>query len=758
MSILKNKIKKVNKLKRFFYFLTSLLYILSTGYFVFALLHLASIETVLRIIVIIIAILWAIIYLFIALIAMLAKKTKTFVVLTVLTLILCPIYDVGGYYINKVYGSLSMMNKDTVTYTTNLIALNSTTFNTSSKIGMIETENDIEGHELAVALIHKKNMTNKVVYYEDYGTMIRALYDGKIDACFVTSNYAITFANETFTEDPNETPLADRVKVIDEYSEDRKNQDTETISDTSISKITKKIDEPFTMLIMGVDSENDGLKANQAFNGDTLIMVTFNPKTLTATMFSIPRDMYVPIACNGNKYAKINSSAAYGSSCVINTVQNLTGITVDYYLKMNFKGVVDLVDALGGVTVDVEEPDFNINAGVDCKGMVCEQNSLRHFGNEMVYVPTGVQTINGEQALAYARNRHQYAISDIARNQHQQDIIEAIAQKAKTLRSVKDFENLLDAVSRNLETNMTPEQIMSFYNVFKDVVLNSNSDSFSIKKTYLAYYSLTVYRGYNASCLGYYQSSLDAITKLMRQNLGKEKVTPVKTFDISYNEDYETPLVGYGLTSGTKLETLPSFITYDKDYVNGWCHEHSLDCKFESRASAEDKGFILEQSEYQHTLLKAIKSVTFIYSDGSLKQGATGTTPTPDSNSNKLKNYIGYDKDYVNEKFCDLNPDIKCKFNEIEGDGKTEAGEITKQSQSAGTDLDSISSITFTYSDGKGYKKPETPSTPSNPGTSSTPGTPSEPEIPGAPTGQKPSQDETPSAENQADGTGDTQE
>lgn len=701
MKVLKNKIKKVNKVKRFFYFLTALLYTISTGYFVFALLHLSGIETFLRVIVIIIAILWVIVYLLVGLITLLTKKTKTFIILTIITLILCPVFDVSAHYINKVYGSLRTMNKETITYTTNLIALNDTTFNSSSKIGMIEAEDDIEGHDLAKKLIQKKNMTNKVTYYEDYITMIRALYDGKIDACFVTSNYAVTFGSETFTEDPNEIPLADKVKVIDEYSEERKNQDTETLS-SGLSTKTKKIDQPFTMLVMGVDSETDGLKANQAFNGDTLIMVTFNPKTLTATMFSIPRDMYVPIACNGNKYAKINSSAAYGSSCVINTVQKLTGIDIDYYLKMNFKGVVDLVDALGGITVDVEEPDFGTNAGIDCKGKVCEQNSLRKFGNDMVYVPIGVNDINGEQALAYARDRHQYALSDIARNQHQQDIIEAIAQKAKTLRSVNDFENVLNAISKNLETNMTPEQIMSFYNVFKDVVLNSNSASLSIKKTYLAYYNLTVYRGYNASALGYYQSSLDAITKLMKQNLGLESVTPTKTFDISYNENYETPLVGYGLTGGEKLETLPNFITYDKSYVSSWCNEHGVSCQFESRASSEEKGFILEQSQPQNSLLKAISSVTFTYSDGSLSSG--GNNSENSNSSNILKNYVGFDKTYVINNFCNLHSEIECHWEKVEGNGTAEQNEITKQSQSSGTKLDEITSITFYYCDGSKCK------------------------------------------------------
>ncbi|MDE5888771.1 MAG: LCP family protein, partial [Bacilli bacterium] len=338
---------------------------------------------------------------------------------------------------------------------------------------MIESETDIEGNILAKKLIEKYSLSNKIETYEDYQSMISDLYKGKIGACFVSSNYAINLGGEEYEDtlsDGTKLPLSERAKVLYELSEKRKNEDVTTLNTNK----SKKLTEPFTALIMGVDSTINGLTANQAFNGDTLIMVTFNPNTLTTTMFSIPRDMYVPIACNNNRYAKINSSAAYGSSCVINTVQQLTGIDIDYYVKINFTGVVDLVDVLGGVTVDVEEPDFRYNGGIDCgNNRICEQNSLRQFGKNMIYIDSGVQTLNGEQALAYARNRHQFTTSDIARNQHQQQIIEATALKLKELKTLKDFENVLNTISNNTETNMTPEQILSFYNVGKDMLLNT---------------------------------------------------------------------------------------------------------------------------------------------------------------------------------------------------------------------------------------------------------------------------------------------
>ena len=238
-------------------------------------------------------------------------------------------------------------------------------------------------------------------------------------------------------------------------------------------------------------------------------------------------------------------------------------------IKINFTGVVELIDALGGVTVDVEKPDFQFNNRIDCKGQVCEQNSKRQFGSKIIYVPVGVNKLNGEQALAYARNRHQYAISDIARNQHQQQLIEATANELKNIRSVSEFQNLLTTVSRNIETNMTPEQMLSFYSVGKDMLINSSGTSLSIQKTYLSYYSLPVWlprSGMYTSALGYYPESLEAITNLMKVNLELEEATPIKTFSISYNEDYKTPDF---LKGGIMYQIFP-----DRFYKSGKKHDN----------------------------------------------------------------------------------------------------------------------------------------------------------------------------------------
>lgn len=618
MKVLRKKLKKVHILKKLFYNLTSILYIASLVYFIYGILKLKGIETLIRSIVIALFIVWGLIYLLFGLVTLLSKKKKGFVFLTLITLLLCPVFVFSSYYVNKVYGQISNINSEKLTYTSNLIALKETNFTSNLPIGMIDSENDIEGNILAKKLIEKEKLSNKIYSYEDYNSMISDLYAGKIGGCFVSSNYAIIFENETFEDEEdnkNATKLGERVKVLYEYSEERENEDVVTLTQSKDKKLT----EPFTVLVMGVDSAKDGLKANQAFNGDTLIMATFNPNTLSATMFSLPRDLYVPIACNHNRYAKINSSAAYGSSCVIKTVQQLTGIDIDYYVKINFTGVVNLVDALGGVTVDVEEPDFTFNGRIDCKGMVCEQNSKRKFGSNIIYIPVGLNELNGEQALAYARNRHQYAVSDIARNQHQQQVIEAMAYELKNIRSITEFENILTTVSTNIETNMTPEQMMSFYSVGKDMLVNSSGNSLSIKKTYLSYYNLPVYQpraGRRTSALGYYPESLEAIVKLMKVNLGQATEKPIKTFSIGYNENYTTPIVGKGLTGGGRLPQVENFYGKSELEASTWCLNVGLSCTFETATDAAPAGWIVNQSAHEDELVASLSKITFYISNG----------------------------------------------------------------------------------------------------------------------------------------------
>ena len=571
MKVLFNKIKKTNKVFLSIYLITFIIYLVTYILLIKNLMSLSGVETTIRIIVIIIFGIWLLVYFLWNLINLILKKHIKISITTAITIILAIIFSFANYYIDILYTGINdITEKKYITYTTNLVVLNNTEITDDSILGMINNSDDIEGNVLAKKLIEKEGLTkNEVVEYSSYYEMIFDLLNGEVDGIFLNPNYQTIFGSEESFEELKNTTVAYK------YSEEMENQDTTLVSN-------KKLTEPFSILLMGVDSEIDGLNANAAFNGDTLMLITFNPKTLNATMFSIPRDTYVPIACNHNRYAKINSSAAYGTSCVINTVEQFTDITIDYYVKINFKGVVDLVDALGGIEVDIEAPDFNYNHGVNCGGRFCEQNSDRDTSaSGMIYLDPGLQTINGEEALAYARCRHLYLQSDIDRNRHQQQVVEAIAKKAANAENLSKIEEILNAVTKNITTNMSSEQILSFYEVLKSMISNSLKDEsfLTIEKTYLEYYSLPVRLSNNGSftsAIGYYSGSLEAITQLMKENLELANHEMTKTFSFDANEEYTTKVTGQGITTGNRLETMPNFVGKSVSEVEAWATSHNI--------------------------------------------------------------------------------------------------------------------------------------------------------------------------------------
>ena len=589
------KFKKLDLKFRIMFYIISILYLVSIVFISQGLLLLKNIETGLRILFLVIIYLSYFIYLFVSILLLFSKRNKSYIVNSIFISIISIIFIVASVYLNKTYNIVDRMNKDVVMYSSSLVVMKDTEFKNSSSfiVGMISDENDIEGNILANKLIDKKKLDKiDIKYYDNYLEMLGDLYNKSINGILVSSGYVVSFSGYD-----NYNNIGSETKIVYTYKEKRKNISLNTGSG-------KKLTEPFTILLLGVDSEVDGLKANQAFNGDTMMMITFNPTTLNTTVFSIPRDTYAPIACNGKRSNKINSSAAGGTTCVINTLKDLTGIDIDYYVKINFKGVVDLVEALDGIEVDVPV-DF------------CEQDSNREFGEHEICLKKGVQTLNGEAALALSRHRHSLPLGDFQRVQHQQLVVEAMAKKVKNIRSVNKFYEVLDAISKNIETNVSTDEMLNLYNVGKKMLLE-NDTNINIEKTYLTGYDLTMLipgLG-NVYTFQYYPESLNEIVKAMKVNLGLEEPTMIKTFNFSANYTYEVPVIGKQYYSVKRNEALPSFVGSSLEYLNTWANARGITVNTNYITDGMDgyddskNGIITSQSVSKGTLVSEVKSIT----------------------------------------------------------------------------------------------------------------------------------------------------
>lgn len=458
-----------------------------------------------------------------------------------------------GLVIAYFYGQLSSINKAYVTYTSDLVVMKD---NEAKKvddikdytIGILKDKDSPDGYIIPREMIKENKLEddNEIKKYDDYSTMLVDLYAGDVDAIFITDNYVDMFASVSEYED-----VGTDTKII--LSKDKKMKKSDT-SEQEVSSAGKSITEPFTMLLMGIDSTDEVLEKNAIANGDTLILITFNPKTLNATMISIPRDSYVPIACWSDKTEnKITHAAGYGTDCMMQTIEDYFGINIDYYAKINFKGLVKLVNAVGGVEVNV-----------DANQTLCTDDSSR---GGQVCIDPGLQTLNGEQALVYARNRKQLVNGDFGRGQHQQEIILALMDKMKTITSVSTFMDIMNTVSNSLDTNLTTKQILSFYNIGKDIVKRSASKEASnlvnIQQLYLQGQGQMIYDERMRMVLYNYvpnEQSKKDVVRAMKENLGLVEHKVIKKFSFSINEPYEKEVIGYGpYKSSGGYTLLPDF-------------------------------------------------------------------------------------------------------------------------------------------------------------------------------------------------------
>lgn len=204
--------------------------------------------------------------------------------------------------------------------------------------------------------------------------------------------------------------------------------------------------EPLTILLMGVDMD-------QATRGgvweegrsDSMILVTVNPKTKETTMMSLTRDIMVEIAeANGESTGtveKLNHSYSYGQApMAIATIEKMMDIDIDRYIEINMDGLVELVDAVGGIEV-------NNTLGFPI--------SISEY--EPAYtaiVPTGKRLVNGDQALVYARMRYDDPEGDIGRQRRQREVITAIVKKLLQLDGFTQYKKILTAISNNMRTDI----------------------------------------------------------------------------------------------------------------------------------------------------------------------------------------------------------------------------------------------------------------------------------------------------------------
>ncbi|WP_284036354.1 LytR family transcriptional regulator [Neobacillus sp. 114] len=211
-------------------------------------------------------------------------------------------------------------------------------------------------------------------------------------------------------------------------------------SDKREEQVSLNKAQPFSVVLLGVDQ-----RENDRGRSDSIIVMAVNPNTNSVKMLSIPRDTRTEIVGKG-KVDKINHAYAFGGiDMSLKTIEHFLNIPIDYYIQINMEGFKDIVDSVGGVTV---------------------QNDL-DFTEEGFHFPKGQLKLNGEKALTYARMRHEDPRGDFGRQQRQRQIIQAVINEGASLSSLTNYGDIFTALGNNVKTNLAFNEMVTIQSKYR---------------------------------------------------------------------------------------------------------------------------------------------------------------------------------------------------------------------------------------------------------------------------------------------------
>ena len=273
--------------------------------------------------------------------------------------------------------------------------------------------------------------------------MVNALYDGSVDAICLNEKYRdiLHETDEYFTFNTETKVAYQNVHYVEREATDNESD--------PVNDITK---DAFTILVSGNDSYGSLQDANT--RSDANMLLTVNPKTGTILMTSIPRDYYVDLICPGDgemacpegSKDKLTHSGLLGIKSTEKSIENALGIKINYNIRINFSSVVNLVDALDGIDLDIKE-------GEQCDIL---------YANMQPGLSVGKHHVDGETALAFARERHAYVNGDNQRVKNQQKVFKAIFKRIVSPKMITNYGKFMDALAVAFDTNISGDEISDF--------------------------------------------------------------------------------------------------------------------------------------------------------------------------------------------------------------------------------------------------------------------------------------------------------
>lgn len=281
----------------------------------------------------------------------------------------------------------------------------------------------------------------KTKSYDTPTALADALYNREVDAVILGKGMVSTLKQTDGYKD-----FTSRTREI--YTYDVTHESDPIAPNTNISR------QPFVVYCSGTDERISDTLLNT--RSDANILAVVNPSTHKILLVNIPRDYYLPLPFNGemDKLTHFSVYSDKGMDEPIEALNTLLGVKADYYARVNFSGLMDIVDALGGI--DVTSP-------VDFTTVAMEmpnENGDGGYHDESFTFTEGVNHLNGREALAFSRERSAFAQGDVQRGRNQMAVLQAIIDKATSPAILSGYQDVLKAVSDSLLTNMPQQDIL----------------------------------------------------------------------------------------------------------------------------------------------------------------------------------------------------------------------------------------------------------------------------------------------------------
>lgn len=353
-------------------------------------------------------------------------KNKVYIVGIVLSIILSILQAIGIVYMLK--ADKLMADVGGANYKTdNMIVVvkkdNPASNLMDASMYRFGTQTAVDQENTQTMLDNINKALGREVKVEQYGTvqeLANALLEGRVDAAVY--NQALDGLITDSIEDYSE-----QVRVLYQYG-----------IETELEQETADVEEPFNVYISGIDVSGPVATNSRS---DVNIIMTVNPNTKKILLTTTPRDYYVQIPdISGEQRDKLTHAGIYGVDASMRTLEQLYGIDISYYARVNFSSLVKIVDTLDGVDVD---SDFEF----DAQGY--------HFQK-------GMNHLDGKQALAFSRERYSFEDGDNQRGKDQEKVLTAILNKAMSPAILSNASALIADVSDSVQTNMTQEEMAKF--------------------------------------------------------------------------------------------------------------------------------------------------------------------------------------------------------------------------------------------------------------------------------------------------------